>query len=129
MIMRGGRVRDSAYYSITVQEWPAVRAGLEARLARHAARAARRRAGSADRDDPIGPRPGRRGDRDDLAGPSAEQRRADRGAVAEPTLGEARLGRVHQGVGGGFGRVIGLVDDLHRRAHARQAVVRRGVGA
>jgi len=40
MITRHGRLRDSAYYSITVQEWPAVRAGLEARLARHAARAA-----------------------------------------------------------------------------------------
>ena len=39
MITRHGRLRDSAYYSITVQEWPAVRAGLEARLARHAARA------------------------------------------------------------------------------------------
>jgi N-acetyltransferase len=37
MIMRGGRLRDSAYYAITVQEWPAIRAGLEARLARHAA--------------------------------------------------------------------------------------------
>jgi len=40
MITRRGRLRDSAYYSITVQEWPAVRAGLEARLARHAAPAA-----------------------------------------------------------------------------------------
>jgi N-acetyltransferase len=40
MIMRGGRVRDSAYYSITVQEWPTVRASLEARLARHAEQAA-----------------------------------------------------------------------------------------
>ncbi|HEY7941466.1 MAG TPA: GNAT family protein [Candidatus Limnocylindrales bacterium] len=40
MITRHGRLRDSVYYSITVQEWPAVRAGLEARLARHAARAA-----------------------------------------------------------------------------------------
>ena len=40
MITRHGRLRDSAYYSITVQEWPAVRAALEARLARHAARVA-----------------------------------------------------------------------------------------
>jgi len=40
MIMRQGRLRDSAYYSITVQEWPAVRALLEARLARHAGRVA-----------------------------------------------------------------------------------------
>ena len=40
MITRQGRLRDSAYYSITVQEWPAVRARLEARLARHAAGAA-----------------------------------------------------------------------------------------
>jgi len=39
VITRHGRLRDSAYYSITVQEWPAVRAGLEARLARHAERA------------------------------------------------------------------------------------------
>lgn len=39
MIMRGGRLRDSAYYSITIQEWPAVRAGLQARLERHGARA------------------------------------------------------------------------------------------
>lgn len=37
MVTRHGRLRDSAYYSITVQEWPAIRAGLEARLARHAA--------------------------------------------------------------------------------------------
>ena len=36
MIARPGRLRDSAYYSITVAEWPTVRAALEARLARHA---------------------------------------------------------------------------------------------
>jgi RimJ/RimL family protein N-acetyltransferase len=35
MIVPGGRLRDSAYYAITVEEWPAVKAGLEARLARH----------------------------------------------------------------------------------------------
>ena len=35
MVMAGGRVRDSAYYSIVDDEWPAVRAGLEARLDRH----------------------------------------------------------------------------------------------
>jgi len=34
MITRFGRLRHSAYYSITVEEWPAVRAALEARLAR-----------------------------------------------------------------------------------------------
>ena len=27
-----GSVRDSAYYSVLAAEWPAVRAGLEARL-------------------------------------------------------------------------------------------------
>lgn len=27
-----GRVRDSAYYSVTTVEWPAVRAGLQRRL-------------------------------------------------------------------------------------------------
>lgn len=42
VITRHGRLRDSAYYSITIQEWPAVRAGLEARLARHAPPAAER---------------------------------------------------------------------------------------
>jgi N-acetyltransferase len=34
MITRFGRLRHSAYYSITVEEWPAVRAALQARLAR-----------------------------------------------------------------------------------------------
>jgi RimJ/RimL family protein N-acetyltransferase len=34
MITRFGRLRHSAYYSITVEEWPAVREALEARLAR-----------------------------------------------------------------------------------------------
>jgi len=34
MITRFGRMRHSAYYSITVEEWPAVRARLEDRLAR-----------------------------------------------------------------------------------------------
>jgi RimJ/RimL family protein N-acetyltransferase len=29
----GGGIRDSAYYSIVADEWPAVRAGLESRLA------------------------------------------------------------------------------------------------
>ncbi|HKZ82936.1 MAG TPA: GNAT family protein [Anaerolineae bacterium] len=32
MIMPGGRIRDSVYYSIVDTEWPAVRAGLEERL-------------------------------------------------------------------------------------------------
>ena len=31
-IVRGGRTRDSAVYSILAHEWPMVRAGLEARL-------------------------------------------------------------------------------------------------
>jgi RimJ/RimL family protein N-acetyltransferase len=35
MVMPGGRARDSAYYSVIDSEWPAVRAGLQARLARH----------------------------------------------------------------------------------------------
>jgi N-acetyltransferase len=34
MISQGGRLRHSAYYSIIAAEWPAVRAGLEAGLAR-----------------------------------------------------------------------------------------------
>ncbi|MGZ6312203.1 MAG: GNAT family N-acetyltransferase [Candidatus Limnocylindrales bacterium] len=38
MITRQGRLRHSAYYSITVEEWPAVRAGLEERLRRYGAR-------------------------------------------------------------------------------------------
>jgi hypothetical protein len=29
-----GRVRDTVYYSILSREWPAVRAGLEAKVAR-----------------------------------------------------------------------------------------------
>ncbi len=33
MVMQDGRIRDSAYFSIIRDEWPAVRAGLEARLA------------------------------------------------------------------------------------------------
>ncbi len=33
MIVRGGRYRDSAYYSIVDDEWPEVRANLEKRLA------------------------------------------------------------------------------------------------
>ena len=33
MIVRGGRRRDSVYFSILVEEWPAVRRQLEARLA------------------------------------------------------------------------------------------------
>jgi len=36
MVMPGGRARDSAYYSVIDSDWPAVRAGLQARLARHA---------------------------------------------------------------------------------------------
>ena len=39
MIMSGGRARDSAYYSIVDDEWPSVRARLEARLERHRAAA------------------------------------------------------------------------------------------
>ncbi len=34
MIMPNGRVRNSAYYSITDEEWPAVKAGLDEKLAR-----------------------------------------------------------------------------------------------
>ena len=34
MLVRGGENRDSAWYSILDDEWPAVRAGLEARLGR-----------------------------------------------------------------------------------------------
>ena len=33
MLVRGGDVRDSAYYAITDDDWPAVRANLERRLA------------------------------------------------------------------------------------------------
>ncbi|HWM14047.1 MAG TPA: GNAT family protein, partial [Gaiellaceae bacterium] len=32
MLVRGGEVRDSAYYAITDDDWPAVRANLERRL-------------------------------------------------------------------------------------------------
>jgi N-acetyltransferase len=32
MLVRGGEVRDSAYYAITDEEWPAARANLERRL-------------------------------------------------------------------------------------------------
>jgi hypothetical protein len=32
MIVRGGRRRDSVYFSILVEEWPEVRRRLEARL-------------------------------------------------------------------------------------------------
>ena len=32
MVSRGGRVRDSVVFGITAADWPAVRAGLEARL-------------------------------------------------------------------------------------------------
>ena len=39
MLMPGIGVRDSAYFSILDDEWPAVRANLERRLAREAARA------------------------------------------------------------------------------------------
>ena len=35
MLVRGGDVRDSAYYAITDDEWPAVRANLERRLEMH----------------------------------------------------------------------------------------------
>jgi RimJ/RimL family protein N-acetyltransferase len=34
MLVRDGRLRDSAYYAITDDDWPAVRANLEARLER-----------------------------------------------------------------------------------------------
>lgn len=37
MIMRDGRVRDSALYSIIRAEWPAVRSGLEAKIASYEA--------------------------------------------------------------------------------------------
>jgi RimJ/RimL family protein N-acetyltransferase len=32
MLVRDGEVRDSAYYAVTDEEWPAVRANLEQRL-------------------------------------------------------------------------------------------------
>lgn len=37
MIMRDGRIRDSVLYSIVRSEWPAVKAGLEAKMAAHEA--------------------------------------------------------------------------------------------
>jgi hypothetical protein len=40
-LMAGGRVRDSAWYAITDQDWPAVRERLRARLAGQAAAAQR----------------------------------------------------------------------------------------
>lgn len=36
MVMPDGRVRDSAWFSVIASEWPAVKAGLEARMARAA---------------------------------------------------------------------------------------------
>jgi N-acetyltransferase len=36
MVSQGGRLRHTVYFSIIREEWPAVRQGLEARLARHA---------------------------------------------------------------------------------------------
>jgi hypothetical protein len=33
MLVRGGANRDSAWYSVVDDDWPAVRAGLEERLA------------------------------------------------------------------------------------------------
>ena len=36
MLVRGGENRDSAWYSVTDDEWPAIRDGLRARLAAHA---------------------------------------------------------------------------------------------
>jgi RimJ/RimL family protein N-acetyltransferase len=35
MLVRGGENRDSAWYSVTDEEWPPVRAGLEERLSLH----------------------------------------------------------------------------------------------
>jgi hypothetical protein len=34
MIMPDSSIRHSAYFSVTAEEWPVVKAGLEARLAR-----------------------------------------------------------------------------------------------
>lgn len=39
MIVRGGRVRDTVQYAIVDEDWPSIRARLEARLAEKAARA------------------------------------------------------------------------------------------
>jgi Acetyltransferases, including N-acetylases of ribosomal proteins len=36
MIMPGGRLRHSNYYSVIADEWPDVKAGLQAKLARGA---------------------------------------------------------------------------------------------
>ena len=33
VVTNSGRIRDTVYYSILSREWPAVRAGLEAKLA------------------------------------------------------------------------------------------------
>ncbi|HEU4566221.1 MAG TPA: GNAT family protein [Gemmatimonadaceae bacterium] len=35
MVVRGGRLRDTVYYSILRDEWPRARAGLEAKLREH----------------------------------------------------------------------------------------------
>lgn len=40
MVTESGRLRHSVYYSVIVSEWPAVREGLKARLARYADEAA-----------------------------------------------------------------------------------------
>jgi len=37
MLVRGGENRDSAWYSVTDEDWPVVRDGLQERLAAHAA--------------------------------------------------------------------------------------------
>ena len=37
MLIDNGRIRDSVYYSILEAEWPAVKAGLQAKLAAHSA--------------------------------------------------------------------------------------------
>ena len=37
MLVRGGENRDSAWYSVTDDDWPGVRDGLRERLAAHAA--------------------------------------------------------------------------------------------
>jgi len=42
MVVRGGAVRDSAYYSVIDDDWPKVKARLEQRLARHLASQPRR---------------------------------------------------------------------------------------
>ena len=40
MVTQGGRLRDTVYYSIILEEWPAVRARLEAWIARPYTRSA-----------------------------------------------------------------------------------------